>query len=82
MDIYSKVTQLTSNARVKCKGILVECIANGPRSIDLYTYGATFAGQTSAQRIEITPGSIHVIPIQVAGVSFDSAVFPCMWGLN
>ena len=82
MDIYSKVTPLTSNAQVKCKGILVQCISGSPRSIILYTYGATFAGQTSSQEITITPGSIHVIPIQVAGVSFNSTHFPSTWGLN
>ena len=82
MDIYSKVTPLTTNARVKCKGILVQCISGTPRPIEIYTYGATFAGQTSAQRIDISPDTIHVIPIQVAGVSFNSDHFSCMFGLN
>lgn len=82
MDIYSKVTRLTSNARVKCKGILVQHISNSPRPIEIYTYGATFAGQTSSQQITIPPDGINIIPIQIAGVSFNSAVFPCMWGLN
>lgn len=82
MDIYSKVTPLTSNARVKCKGILVQCISSSPRPIEIYTYGATFAGQTSSQQITIPPDGIHILPIQVAGVSFNSLHFPCMFGLN
>ena len=82
MDIYSKLTPLVTDARVKCKGILVQCISGSPRPIEIYTYGATFAGQTSAQQIYIPPDTIYVIPIQVAGVSFNSAQFPYMFGLN
>ena len=81
MDIYSTVTPLTTNARVKCKGILVQCISGSPRPIEIYTYGATFAGQTNSQRIHIPAISTQVIPIQVAGVSFSSA-FLTVWGLN
>jgi hypothetical protein len=82
MDIYSKLTPLVTNATVKCKGIFVDCTnPSGPTHLDLYTYGATFAGQTSAQRIHIPAISTQVIPIQVAGVSFSSA-FLSVWGLN
>ena len=82
MDIYSKLTPLVTNATVKCKGIFVDCTnPSGPTHLDLYTYGATFAGQTSAQRIHIPAISTQVIPIQVAGVSFSSA-FLNVWGLN
>jgi hypothetical protein len=82
MDIYSKLTRLTTNARVKCKGIFVECTTpSGPTHLDLYTYGATFAGQTSAQRIHIPAISTQLIPIQVAGVSFSAASLS-VWGLN
>jgi len=82
MDIYSKLTPLTTNAQVKCKGIFVDCTnPSGPTHLDLYTYGATFAGQTSAQRIHIPAISTQLIPIQVAGVSFSST-FLTVWGLN
>ena len=82
MDLYSKLTPLVTNATVKCKGIFVDCTnPSGPTHLDLYTYGATFAGQTSAQRIHIPAISTQVIPIQVAGVSFSSA-FLSVWGLN
>jgi len=82
MDIYSKLTPLTTNAQVKCKGIFVDCTdKTQSTNLDLYTYGATFAGQTSAQRIHIPAISTQLIPIQVAGVSFSSA-FLTVWGLN
>lgn len=82
MDIYSKLTPLVTNATVKCKGIFVDCTnPSGPTHLDLYTYGATFAGQTSAQRIHIPAISTQLIPIQVAGVSFSSA-FLTVWGLD
>ena len=73
---------LVTNTTIKCKGIFVECTTpSGPTNLDLYTYGATFAGQTSAQRIHIPAISTQIIPIQVAGVSFSSASLT-VWGLN